>query len=281
MVNLIDTLNEWIEDTPPLDSPQRFGNLALRTRWEGLEQYLRLCWKLQDVYRLEPAGSHEFQPSMRFQCQQFFTPPLPPTNLYFMSIMRIHEVKQGPFYEHSSQLHSIAVGVPHWRKVKLGRVQNAQVLTKRVVVQHIPLGGLLPWGNGSPDMTRREQDRIVPFNNIVSSSSAAQASWVQSTSNHYNSYLAKPNTILPSWSIGLSQAMHPRPRTVNAPVPTSSPGPMPPPLSSIRGRDRDSQDANLGAPVSWMFLVQNDHNVCVAQIPAMSLQRLSFDYWVY
>ena len=47
-------------------------------------------------------------------------PPLPATNLYFMSIMRIHEVKTGPFHEHSSQLHSIAVGVPNWSKVNSG-----------------------------------------------------------------------------------------------------------------------------------------------------------------
>jgi len=47
-------------------------------------------------------------------------PPLPPTNLYFMSIMRIHEVKRGPFYEHSSQLYSIATGVASWSKVNSG-----------------------------------------------------------------------------------------------------------------------------------------------------------------
>ena len=91
-------------------------------------------------------------------------PPLPPTNLYFMAIMRIFDVKSGPFHEHSSQLHSIALGVPNWSKVNAGlfkmyqvsidcRSHNftqhsmlqAEVLGKRVVVQHIPLGGLLGW----------------------------------------------------------------------------------------------------------------------------------------
>jgi serine/threonine-protein phosphatase 2A activator len=93
-------------------------------------------------------------------------PPLPSTNLYFMAIMRILDVKTGPFHEHSSQLHSIALGVPNWSKVNSGlfkmyqvrtlldyishiyliiRCGQAEVLGKRVVVQHIPLGGLLEW----------------------------------------------------------------------------------------------------------------------------------------
>ena len=94
-------------------------------------------------------------------------PPLPSTNLYFMAIMRILDVKTGPFHEHSSQLHSIAVGVPNWGKVNSGLFKmyqvrdlaglqitylsystfdwQAEVLGKRVVVQHIPLGGLLEW----------------------------------------------------------------------------------------------------------------------------------------
>ena len=122
-------------------------------------RYLKLCWKLQDVYRLEPAGSHGvwglddycFLPyifgsgqlrgnlshnyvrgsslTLFFMITKDQTeiavsaavhPPLPPTNLYFMAIMRILDVKTGPFYEHSSQLHSIAVGVPNWGKVNSG-----------------------------------------------------------------------------------------------------------------------------------------------------------------
>jgi serine/threonine-protein phosphatase 2A activator len=53
--------------------------------------------------------------------------PLPPTNLYFLSIMRIHEVKHGPFYEHSSQLYSIATGVATWRKVNSGLFKMYEV----------------------------------------------------------------------------------------------------------------------------------------------------------
>ena len=44
-----------------------------------------------------------------------------------MQIMRIHEFKRGPFHEHSSQLHSIAVGVPNWGKVNSGLIKMYQV----------------------------------------------------------------------------------------------------------------------------------------------------------
>ncbi|KAI0090223.1 hypothetical protein BDY19DRAFT_939099 [Irpex rosettiformis] len=128
-------------------------------------RYLRLCWRLQDVYKLEPAGSHgvwglddysflsyifgsaQLRDQTDIPVSAIIHPPLPPTNLYFLSISRILEVKQGPFFEHSSQLYSIATGVQHWSKVNSGllKMYDAEVLGKRVVVQHLPLGGLLKW----------------------------------------------------------------------------------------------------------------------------------------
>ncbi|CAK5262917.1 unnamed protein product, partial [Mycena citricolor] len=128
-------------------------------------RYLRLTWRLQDVYRLEPAGSHgvwglddssflsyifgsgQLRDQTAVPVSAVLHPPLRESNLYFMSIMRIHQVKRGPFHEHSSQLHSIATGVPNWAKVNSGlfKMYEAEVLGKRVVVQHIPLGGLLEW----------------------------------------------------------------------------------------------------------------------------------------
>lgn len=44
-----------------------------------------------------------------------------------MQITRIHGLKHGPFHEHSSQLHSIAVGVPNWGKVNSGLFKMYQV----------------------------------------------------------------------------------------------------------------------------------------------------------
>ncbi|KAF9262490.1 Phosphotyrosyl phosphatase activator [Marasmius fiardii PR-910] len=241
-IKLLDTLDSWIDEIPPQEAPQRFGNLSFRKWGARLEEksdellnallsseyspviphlkpylltsfgsflrmdygtghetsfallllclvlvrffkpqpdeerelvfrvfvrYLRLCWKLQDVYRLEPAGSHgvwglddshflgyifgsgQLRDQEEIPVSAVLRPPLPPNNLYFMSIMRVHDVKHGPFHEHSSQLHSIAVGVPNWSKVNAGlfKMYEAEVLGKRVVVQHIPLGGLLEWSN--------------------------------------------------------------------------------------------------------------------------------------
>lgn len=69
-------------------------------------------------------------------------PPLPPTNLYFLSITRIHEVKRGPFHEHSSQLYSIATGVATWKKVNSGLFKMYEVRhTTRNAVQQLQLNG--------------------------------------------------------------------------------------------------------------------------------------------
>jgi len=38
ILTLLDTLENWIEDIPPLRSPQRFGNLAFRIWGVRLEE---------------------------------------------------------------------------------------------------------------------------------------------------------------------------------------------------------------------------------------------------
>jgi serine/threonine-protein phosphatase 2A activator len=37
-VEMLDTMARWIEEIPPLQSPQRFGNLAFRTWGQRLQQ---------------------------------------------------------------------------------------------------------------------------------------------------------------------------------------------------------------------------------------------------
>lgn len=59
-------------------------------------------------------------------------PPLPATNLYFLQITRIRALKTGPFHEHSSQLHAIAAGVPHWAKANSGLLKMYDVSQPRL-----------------------------------------------------------------------------------------------------------------------------------------------------
>ncbi|CAL1715873.1 unnamed protein product [Somion occarium] len=312
ILSMLDKLDSWINEIPPLPTPQRFGNLAFRTWGKKLEdnvdslltsllpsefaasiplispylvtsfgsftrmdygtghetsfalfllcltlirffeplpeqerdlvlvvflRYLRLCWRLQDVYRLEPAGSHGVWGlddysflSYIFGSAQLresdisvttiLRRPLPPTNLYFLSISRIHEVKTGPFHEHSSQLYNIATGVPRWAKVNSGlfKMYEAEVLGKRVVVQHIPLGGLMEW-----DIT--SSDPMKPDRRTHALAEAVQAPWatpaaVQSSfpSSLVSSSSASGSTRFPSSSM---PAMAP----TAAPWVTTSPSP--------------------------------------------------------
>ena len=37
MIALLDTLDAWIDEIPPLPTPQRYGNLAFRTWGKRLE----------------------------------------------------------------------------------------------------------------------------------------------------------------------------------------------------------------------------------------------------
>lgn len=313
MMEMLDTLDTWIDDIPPLSTPQRFGNLAFRTWGNRLEQnistflktflpqqyhptiphlspylltsfgsftrmdygtghelsfalflcclsllrffpfpvvrqqpfttspprdsdsgpsnhtagdrqeeqndqdrtltltlarslaltifprYLRLTWRLQDTYDLEPAGSHgvwglddssflgyiwgsgQLRDSSISPTSILARAPLPQTNLYNLLINRIHQVKHGPFHEHSSQLYSIATGVKNWGKVNSGlfKMYEAEVLGKRVVVQHIPLGGLLKWD-------------VQPSSTLSHTSPKPQQTWTSTPSTSIDSNQDRP-----------------------------------------------------------------------------------------
>ncbi|KAG8937262.1 Serine/threonine-protein phosphatase 2A activator 1 [Tulasnella sp. 418] len=258
-VALLDEIEKWVEDIPPQESPQRFGNLAFRDWGKRLEEratsllsgllpealqpavpvlspyflasfgsftridygsghelsfalllcslsllrfyepteseeralvlhvfyrYLQLVWKLQDTYKLEPAGSHGVWGLDDYHFLSYLwgsgqvrdhptsRPPsvleskIPGTTLYNLSILRIHGLKSGPFHEHSNQLHTIATSVPTWWKVNQGlfKMYEAEVLTRRVVVQHLPLGGIIAWDSSE---VQDEEEEDLPREHVM------------------------------------------------------------------------------------------------------------------
>jgi serine/threonine-protein phosphatase 2A activator len=132
--------------------------------------YLALCRKLQRVYVLEPAGSHgvwglddfHFVPYIlgAAQLAGCADPAFGPgaihdaglreahrrEYLYMACIANIHEVKRGPFFEHSMVLNDISK-VPSWDKIVAGLVKMylAEVLAKVPIVQHVLFGELVRW----------------------------------------------------------------------------------------------------------------------------------------
>ncbi|KAL7411534.1 hypothetical protein BDY24DRAFT_134039 [Mrakia frigida] len=177
--------------------------------------YLELVWTLQDLYKLEPAGSHGVwglddycflpyvfgssqllpsttitpesilpPPSPRhalpgssaatIEATSTYVPPLrkidldapesPPTrraqapgagttggqadDFYSMAIRRIGRIKSGNWYEHSPLLYNLATSGKSWAKIHSGllKMYEGEVLGKRVVVQHLFVGGpLVGW----------------------------------------------------------------------------------------------------------------------------------------
>ncbi|TIB99656.1 PTPA-domain-containing protein [Wallemia mellicola] len=129
--------------------------------------YLKLVTRLQLAYKLEPAGSHgvwglddycfmpyifgssqlkgsDRHPSQLFQKDTF---PTPNDNLYALAVTNIAKFKSGPWHEHSPQIYTIAHTVPNWAKVNKGMLKmfDAEVLKKRVVVQHLLFSSLFPF----------------------------------------------------------------------------------------------------------------------------------------
>ena len=128
--------------------------------------YMELVRDLQESYRMEPAGSmgvwnlddYQFvsfiwgaaQLSLdreRFKPKAISDPDmahmLRPDNHLFACLANIHQVKSGPFHEHSNQLWNIS-GVPRWSKVFSGLVKmyRAEVLCKFPVLQHVKFGSV-------------------------------------------------------------------------------------------------------------------------------------------
>ncbi|KAK7095461.1 serine/threonine-protein phosphatase 2A activator-like [Littorina saxatilis] len=236
---LLDELERWIVDIPPIDQPQRFGNKAFRDWYARLTErsqdvlrkalpekfhpavaemavyleesfgnstridygtghelafvaflcclckiaafgeedypalglkifnrYIQVARKLQETYRMEPAGSHgvwslddyQFLPFLwgsaqllnnkRILPKSFVKPDIYVTfakdYLFLAAVNFINTVKTGPFAEHSNQLWNVS-GVANWGKVNTGLIKmyKAEVLCKFPVVQHFLFGSLL------------------------------------------------------------------------------------------------------------------------------------------
>ncbi|CAD5124277.1 DgyrCDS12569 [Dimorphilus gyrociliatus] len=239
LLTLLDTLSVWIDEVPPIEQPQRFGNKAFRIWFDRLKQqtesllrerldakfepaieeislyfiesfgndiridygtghemafvtflcclfkigllnekdyvacsfavfekYLELMRKLQQVYKMEPAGSHgvwslddyQFIPFIWGSAQFIDNHRLSPKSIadadivntfskdymFLRCIQYINSVKTGPFAEHSNQLWNIS-GVQLWSKVNNGlfKMYKAEVLAKFPVIQHYFFGSLM------------------------------------------------------------------------------------------------------------------------------------------
>jgi serine/threonine-protein phosphatase 2A activator len=151
-----------------------------------IQPYLELVRKLILTYTLEPAGSHgvwglddhSFIPYIFGSAQlgpaidpQDYSRPIPTEgslpsapdpsgvtkqaevsrykddNMYFSAIQFIHDVKKGPFWEHSPVLYDISGIKDGWGKINKGmlKMYAAEVLGKFPVVQHFPFGTLFAW----------------------------------------------------------------------------------------------------------------------------------------
>lgn len=54
MLTLLDKLDNWIDEIPPLPTPQRFGNLAFRTWGKKLEDVRYLMRSFRALSHLIP-----------------------------------------------------------------------------------------------------------------------------------------------------------------------------------------------------------------------------------
>jgi len=159
-------------------SSQRRFKAACFSTWDG---YLQITRTLQKDYRLEPAGSHGVWGLDDYYCLPFYfgaqqlvqqqdlvlTPSESITSthkqfLYLDCISFIQDIKKGaPFFETSPMLYDISRSVSDWKKVASGvyKYYEAEVLSKRPVVQHLVFGKYFP-ANWIPSQT--EDNRQAP-----------------------------------------------------------------------------------------------------------------------
>ena len=164
----------------PNEPPSHPGNEERAIVLGLVVPYLSLIRRLILTYTLEPAGSHgvwglddhSFIPYILGSAQ--YGPAISPSsqtplegsrpnapdpsdvaklasverqrhqNMYFSAIGFIHDVKKGPFWEHSPMLYDISGIRTGWGKINKGmlKMYDAEVLAKFPVVQHFRFGSL-------------------------------------------------------------------------------------------------------------------------------------------
>ncbi|SMY19692.1 unnamed protein product [Zymoseptoria tritici ST99CH_1A5] len=191
-----------------------------------IQPYLTLMRRLILTYTLEPAGSHgvwglddhSFVPYIFGSAQlgpaitstspiptegSLSTAPSPASvadktlvrdyassNMYFSAIQFIHDVKRGPFWEHSPVLYDISGIKDGWGKINKGmlKMYAAEVLGKFPVVQHFPFGSLWRWerdpeasqlGEGSIHAMQQPKSKDVPPPPMPTSSVGTAAPWAK------------------------------------------------------------------------------------------------------
>ncbi|EME48387.1 hypothetical protein DOTSEDRAFT_84034 [Dothistroma septosporum NZE10] len=192
-----------------------------------VQPYLDLVRKLIMTYTLEPAGSHgvwglddhSFLPYIFGSAQlgptiaeDDHTSPTPTegssrgapspssvanktvvselkdTNMYFSAIQFIHDVKTGPFWEHSPTLYDISGITAGWGKINKGmlKMYAAEVLGKFPVVQHFPFGSIFGWDKDPHAVTaptsvhsqqRPLQSKVMPP--MVTNTPGTTAPWAK------------------------------------------------------------------------------------------------------
>ncbi|KAJ0419457.1 rotamase PTPA-1 [Aspergillus carlsbadensis] len=141
-------------------------------------------------------------------------------NLYFSAIGFIHDVKRGPFWEHSPMLYDISGIQAGWAKINKGMIKmyNAEVLSKFPVVQHFPFGSLFSWD--------RDPNAVEPVATAHTTAPSRRPDGTVPSA----TLPAGPGTRAP-WASAKAPAPPTNPRGVPSTLPDTSrlpPGPMAP-----------------------------------------------------
>lgn len=161
VIFLMGVFKLWMKIKPEEKNEAKVVGRQLVTIFGAV--YLPLVRKIQTRYILEPAGSHgvfslddfQFLPFLLGSSQLMAHPEIEPSKfpetetsedlknrfIFHAAIHYIHQVKKGPFAEHSNQLWNISA-VDSWNKINRGlfKMYTDEVLHKFPIVQHLLFG---------------------------------------------------------------------------------------------------------------------------------------------